>query len=457
MNRNFRWIRSQRKLQYADRDLVHKAISGFADWKTVSSCECKLRYENDSIYLVVSPDKPAWFDAKKCNNKWGCPVCFSRYLYDQRKKMKRVLSMAIKQGCTLAMVTFTHPHRLGQRLKDLMDWHNSAKRNMKSGSKFGKIKEAIGYVGEVSVNHVRWGAKHGWHYHTHEVWIIKDIGALQRMQTELSRQWVQSCKKVGAGLSETQEREMRPGGIHILEVIDFQRIVNYLCRYEKKNEEDMFQHRCGNDDTSLRESNSKEISYTPFRLLSSNISNREELFREYLAATKRKNRVRSTKKLEESLEMGLAKEWDKAEDISLQKFPRIDKEESSLNLYGTEEEEDGGDILSEECQYVEEEDDDCGYVVMPHDIKDDDNPTVLMAEGKISSWDECQDVAESMGHDAEPRWIPIDLWQFYKICHCGVAMVKVLEYAEDLGDKADEKAIRDYIDSLLSSMPDKLR
>ena len=129
---------------------------------------------------------------------------------------------------------------------------------------------------------------------------------------------------------------------------------------------------------------------------------------------------------------------DKDEDISLQKFPSIDKKENYLNRYVSEEEEDGGDILSEESQYMEEEMDDCGYAVMPHDL------------------DECQDVAESTGHDAERR-IPINMGQFYRICHCGDAMAKVLDYAEDLGDKADEKAIRDYIDSLLSSMPDKLR
>lgn len=428
MIRNIRWIRSQRKLQYADRDLVHKAIRGFADWETLSSCECTLRPMYDSIYLVVSPNKPAKFDAKTCESRWGCPRCSPRKLYKKREDMEEVLSKAIKQGYSLAMVTFTHPHCLGQRLKDLMDQHNSARSNMKSGSKLKKI----GYVGEVSVNHVLWGEKNGWHYHTHEVWIIKDMGALYRLHTALSRQWVQAWKKEGAGLSETQERNMLLCGIHILEVIDFQRIVNYLCRYERKN-----------DDTILGESESKEISYTPFGLLSSDISNREELFREYLAATKRKNRVRFSRDLKKSLEVGFAKGWSKAaidkdEDIALQKFPSIDKKENYLNRYVSEEEEDGGDILSGESQYMEEEMDDCGYAVMPHDL------------------DECQDVAESTGHDAERR-IPINLGQFYRICHCGDAMAKVLDYAEDLGDKADEKAIRDYIDSLLSSMPDKLR
>ena len=197
----------------------------------------------------------------------------------------------------------------------------------------------------------------------------------------------------------------------------------------------------------LRESNPNETLYNPFSLLRSNISNREELFREYLAATKGKTRIRCPETLEKSSERGYAKEWDTAEndeEIILQQFPSTDKEESSLNLYGTGEEVDGGETLSEACQYMGEEDDGCGYVFKPHDIKVDDNITVPVTGEQISSSD-------------EPRWIPLDIVQFSRICHCGDAMENVLEFAEALGDRADEMAIHDYIDSLLFSLIDKFQ
>lgn len=468
---NMDWVRKRRRLVYHLKDLVNDAIRDTWEedpkWKKIYDCECNPPWNGDSINVTVRNNKPAQFEAYRCKDRWGCPICVSRYLYGERKELKELFVLAECKTYLLVMVVFTHPHKSGQSLDALVTAHNKAKGKLKGGPRFQKIKTAIGFIGSIAVNHLVYSRSNGWHYHTHEIWLIKDVSALEDMKPSLSEIWYKECqkefRKVGINFDKSQEHDMRDMGVYLkIENIE-PSIASYLCRFLSTPSE-----------TSLWETdNSGGHGYDAFSLLGSDIPNRKELFLEYLHTMKGRSRVRISKGLktilkeenpeqrslsdeqnnknggESHAEYKNVTEEASGENRSVHEKSRISflkklnasskKDDSSTPIPAEEQ-----DIKAEERTEAEENiKQNEGSVLTPSwrsnkfdrtDVKTDDNNNIF--ENPFSD-------PRDSGRDKIS--IPIDNPQIAFVCSDGLIKARVLEYAESMGTQLTEMGLHDFI------------
>lgn len=129
-----------------------------------------------------------------CGSIWACPICAARVQERRRPEIQQAIDWAHARGYTVAMVTFTFPHRSWQRLRELLERQADAFRRLRSGRKWQQLKAAIGFEGLIRSLETTHG-QNGWHPHTHELWLLR--GSAEGLQEELAGQWLNACRKAG--------------------------------------------------------------------------------------------------------------------------------------------------------------------------------------------------------------------------------------------------------------------
>ena len=137
-----------------------------------------------------------------CGSVWACPVCASVIQERRRLELEHLVQWANDQGLQAIMVTFTFPHTGFDTLSELLDRQADAFKRFRTGGPFRRLKDAMGFEGLVRSLEVTHG-RHGWHPHTHELWLVKssvDLAICSRI-TEL---WERAC--LAAGLLEHSDQ-----------------------------------------------------------------------------------------------------------------------------------------------------------------------------------------------------------------------------------------------------------
>lgn len=293
-------IRRQRyNLQEQAQNLLHKDDAD--KWRRVVGCS-RTMLASVGIHKSQEHNSTFYSGLLICGSVWACPVCSAKIQARRAHEISSVCFYAYHNGKKTVMMTFTHPHRLGQSLADNMRMHNEALRLFRMGRAFQLFKKRAGYSGLVRGNEVTYG-RNGWHYHDHELWLVDADFDIYEEYEWLVERWLKCCKK--AGFTIDNEDAFREHGV---DVMDECHATDYLAKMGVE----------WGADKELAKGASKASGNTPFKL----ISKKPSLFVEYANATKGKVQLffsqglKEAAGLQEKTDEQLATEFmDKAELI----------------------------------------------------------------------------------------------------------------------------------------------
>lgn len=140
-----------------------------------------------------------------CGSVWSCPVCAAKIQERRREEIAQAVDWAHDSGLQPVLVTLTFPHRSWHKLRTLLDQQASALARLRKGKRWDKFKEAIGYEGMIRSLELTHG-QHGWHPHTHELWLVKKNVKAEQIQAEISQFWLSACVRSGLIDAENQDQ-----------------------------------------------------------------------------------------------------------------------------------------------------------------------------------------------------------------------------------------------------------
>ncbi len=132
-------------------------------------CGAPRRSEVDVHLREVSGRKKAGVTGIwRCRNGETCPHCAEAATARRRNAYARVGGAASEKGGTTVTLVLSVSHNRQDRLEDLMRAVKKASLGARGGGTWDrKIKPALGCLGTLIDHHVRYGDRHGWHYHQH--------------------------------------------------------------------------------------------------------------------------------------------------------------------------------------------------------------------------------------------------------------------------------------------------
>lgn len=128
-----------------------------------------------------------------CHNVWLCPVCAAKIQARRQAEIAQGIEWARRKGYVVQMVTLTARHDLSDRLADIRKAFGLAYRRMTQGSKWRAARRRAGFVGSIRAVEMTHGARHGWHYHFHIIYISRCGLDLAAMESS----WLSAISKAG--------------------------------------------------------------------------------------------------------------------------------------------------------------------------------------------------------------------------------------------------------------------
>jgi len=163
---------------------------------------------------------------EKCGSVWVCPTCAAKVQERRRVEIEQGVNWVYEQeGLKAVLVTLTFPHRRDQELKVLRRGFAGALRRLRSGRVWKRFRESMGMVGFIRALEVTHG-RHGWHLHTHELWIVEETVNVEELRRFVVGRWEKSCR-AEALVSEGQSQDFRR---YSVDVVDNCRASSYLAK-----------------------------------------------------------------------------------------------------------------------------------------------------------------------------------------------------------------------------------
>lgn len=143
------------------------------------TAKCLVTRYKTEVEVVKTERGATYKGLVSCGCVWTCPVCAGKIQRQRREEIKKLVEWAYKTGNKCIMVTLTFPHYQNQHAYDLMQKFSNAMRFLRSGKQWQNIKRQIGFKGMVRGLEVLKSIDHGWHIHTHELWIMSKYSKMQ--------------------------------------------------------------------------------------------------------------------------------------------------------------------------------------------------------------------------------------------------------------------------------------
>ncbi len=117
----------------------------------------------------------------RCGSWAACPVCQAQIQMRRAEEVRFIADAHRAAGGELYLVTFTLPHDQGDRLLPLYHAVTDTYRSVRSGSPWYRMKDAIGYVGEIRALEATVGVN-GWHPHLHVLLLTRRALSAEEME-----------------------------------------------------------------------------------------------------------------------------------------------------------------------------------------------------------------------------------------------------------------------------------
>ena len=109
----------------------------------------------------------------QCGSPWVCPECAAKLQTRRAVEIRTALDWAAGMEKSVAMVTLTFTHSRRDRLADNIDVFTRATRRWLRSSTVRNVKAVVGYSGAIRASEATHGRAHGWHWHSHTLWITE--------------------------------------------------------------------------------------------------------------------------------------------------------------------------------------------------------------------------------------------------------------------------------------------
>lgn len=133
-----------------------------------------------------------------CGRVWFCPVCSAKITEARAQELQQFCTHWNAERGTMALVTYTIRHNREDSLSDLLEVLKHAKRKMKQGNPWQRIKDSVNYFGAVSTTEITY-TKNGWHPHIHELWFMEFDAPISKLQLadKLKARWATMVQRAG--------------------------------------------------------------------------------------------------------------------------------------------------------------------------------------------------------------------------------------------------------------------
>lgn len=131
-----------------------------------------------------------------CGSAWVCPECAAKLQTRRAEEIRAALGWAAEMEKSVAMVTLTFTHSRRDRLADNIELFTRATRRWLRSSTVRNVKAAAGYSGSIRSSEATYGRAHGWHWHSHTLWITEV--SLAPYADRLRAAWLRALAAEGA-------------------------------------------------------------------------------------------------------------------------------------------------------------------------------------------------------------------------------------------------------------------
>lgn len=160
-----------------------------------------------AVLRHVETGRAKFGNLQRCGSVWTCPACAAQITEHRRREVAAVMDLHHQAGGAALMVTLTHSHQRADDLAELLRGERAAHAKLSSWRDFKAIAARLGRVGAIRAREMTWGAAHGWHPHTHDLWLVATLPApdeLERTRLELSALWRRACARAGLPLPDDE-------------------------------------------------------------------------------------------------------------------------------------------------------------------------------------------------------------------------------------------------------------
>lgn len=122
--------------------------------------------------IMVTESSAHWVGMKHCNNRWACPSCQAKVLFNMRRKLEALEVSARAKGLHSSMLTFTAPHHAGTDFELFAKQLYEARSMFYNDRAVQAFRERLGYRGLVQAVEIMAGGANGAHLHFHDLWFF---------------------------------------------------------------------------------------------------------------------------------------------------------------------------------------------------------------------------------------------------------------------------------------------
>lgn len=169
-----------------------------------------------------------WAGVARCGSVWACPVCSVKIRHERTLEVEAGMRRWITGGNTVAFLTLTLPHGVGDSCADLMDTVRAAFSRVFSGRPYRSDRKRF------RIRHTfrAWDATYGsngWHPHIHAALFVEGELAeeeLAELEGTLFRRWARAVEQRG------HARPSFDHGIHVESAREVVRLAGYLLKVQ---------------------------------------------------------------------------------------------------------------------------------------------------------------------------------------------------------------------------------
>lgn len=235
------------------RKLRYKRLNQSAEYAQLTNHSvksCMRHAAGGQIKLMVDPVKNRAFYSGliTCGSVWDCPVCAAKISARRAEEIQGAIEKWYSMGGTVAMITYTIRHNLGDSLKSIANTMTDAIRFVHSGAPYARIKDKYKISGSISATEVLYNVKNGWHYHKHQVIFIEG----NQLNNQDLQDWI--TKRYNRYLLSNGFSSLDGIGVVVSEIESIDNISGYVNKWGLQNELTAYDKKSGS-------------GFTPFELL----------------------------------------------------------------------------------------------------------------------------------------------------------------------------------------------
>lgn len=198
------------------------------------TCKCLRHIHGGEVGVLRSKEHDSSFygGLMACGSVWACPVCAAKVQERRRTEISQFFDYAYRKGggSKVVMVTLTFPHQAWHKLGDLLAQQTDALRRLRRGGPWNRIRDQAGYHGLIRALELTHG-EHGWHPHTHELWLVSADCDADWLRSAVQRRWARSCERAGL-LDPSDEAAQEAFADHAVQVRDEAHEGDYLAKQD---------------------------------------------------------------------------------------------------------------------------------------------------------------------------------------------------------------------------------